>query len=168
MELIALAAGAVAAFYFLTRDKAPATAAVTTPAPAPAKQLQVARRQRTFSGADAIVSGGYQFAPYNTGWGGIGLRQDAIGSATNPHPSADPSSNIAGAIAATGAALASTFSSPPIPAPAPVQRGGIAGTVGTGGLPLGGALRTGLSSGTGTTVVGTTKLQLLPLTKTLF
>lgn len=42
---------------------------------------------------------------------------------------------------------------PPVAPPPPPFYGGTSGTVGTGGNPLGGVLRAGVSSGTGTTVV---------------
>jgi hypothetical protein len=41
---------------------------------------------------------------------------------------------------------------PPVPQPPPPFFGGLVGSVGSGGNPLGGALRAGVSAGTGTTV----------------
>lgn len=175
MEILGLAAAGLVAYFLLRPKASPATADVSTPAPAPATALAVPSPM-TFSGASSIVSGGYQTAPYNSNWQGVPPPSNAFTAAVlaghggnNPFGPADAaSSNVAAAIAATAAGLASTFASPPVPAPPPVQRGGVAGTVGSGGKPLGSALRTGVSSGTGTTVVGTTRLQLLPLTKTLY
>jgi hypothetical protein len=164
---IVLIAAAAAALYVFSRPKAQTTTDVTTPAPAPATALAIPSPM-TFSGAGSIVSGGYQIAPHNSTWGNPMLLGKGANAGAWFGTPADPSASIANAVATSAATLASTIASPPVPAPAPVQRGGIAGTVGTGGLPLGSALRTGLSSGTGTTVVGTTRLQLRPLTKTLY
>jgi hypothetical protein len=162
VELILLAAGAAVA-YFVLRPKTAATTDVTTPAPDPATALSIPSPM-TFSGGGSIVSGGYQTAPYSATWRNPMLLGKGANNGVWFGTPADPSAAIANAVATTAATLASTIASPPIPAPPPLQRGGIAGTVGTGGLPLGGPLRTGVSSGTGTTVVGTTRLQMLPLT----
>jgi hypothetical protein len=47
---------------------------------------------------------------------------------------------------------------PPVPPPSPAFFGGLIGSVGAGGNPLGGSLRAGVSAGTGTTLApgGTT------------
>ncbi len=48
--------------------------------------------------------------------------------------------------------LSATVIPPPVPAPPPPYYGGTVGGVGSGGNPLGGSLRAGVSAGTGTTV----------------
>jgi len=73
----------------------------------------------------ALISGGYQTAPLSAAFG--------FGS---------PSS---------GASLPTVPAPPPAPPPPPAFWGGIAGSVGSGGNPLGGVLRAGVSMGTGTT-----------------
>jgi hypothetical protein len=57
---------------------------------------------------------------------------------------------------------------PPVPQPPPPFYGGTVGSVGSGGNPLGGALRAGVSAGTGTTVpMRATPVSVLPADTTL-
>lgn len=76
------------------------------------------------------TSAAYQTAPAGTRWVMGIAAPSAGGSGTVPAP-------------------------PPVPPPPPPFYGGGVGGVGSGGNPLGGALRAGISAGTGTTLPGT-------------
>lgn len=70
--------------------------------------------------------------------------------------------NTIAAGAASGA-LASAIAQPTVlPWASPAIWGGIAGTAGSGGIPLGGPVRPGVSLGTATTVVGPTYINSAP------
>lgn len=64
-----------------------------------------------------------------------------------------PSGYVDGIASPSSPALASSYLSPlPVPSAPPPYYGGTAGGAGSGGNPLGGTLRAGVSAGTGTTV----------------
>jgi hypothetical protein len=87
----------------------------------------------------------------------------ALGLSTAPTTSAGYQVTAGGTMIVQGYP-SSPSSSGTVPAPAPVQPppppffGGTVGGVGSGGNPLGGSLRAGVSSGTGTTAPGGTTM----------
>ena len=123
MEVV-IGLGVLAALYFLS-NKAPAPTGTTTPALPSTVASPIIQ-------SAAMVSGGYQLTP--------------DGSML-----ASPNGVQLAAVSQSG--LPSISPPTTLPPPPPYVSGGIGGGVGTGGNPLGGVLRPGVSSGTGTTVV---------------
>jgi len=139
VEIIAIAAVGLAAWVILGKPN-PLGSAGSAPTQTPAPPVPNAFR---VGAVNPGISGGYRLVA--------------------------PFTSINGAATAfTPTALPSTIPPPPVLAPPPAWRGGIAGSVGSGGNPLGSGFRTGVTSGTATTVVPTSPLQTLPRTSVLF
>jgi hypothetical protein len=121
-ELLIAAAVLAVVLYFGSPSKP--SLLVSTPANSPPASPLV-----SFDGS--ATSGGYQLtsAATNLSTGGYSPRLASLNSLF----------------------LGTFIAPPPVPQPSPWVSGGISGTAGSGGNPLGSALRPGLSSGTGTT-----------------
>lgn len=125
MEVV-IGLGVLAALYYFSKQGQVPTGTVTPPLPSTVANPIIQ--------SAALVSGGYQITPDGT-------------MLANPD-----------AVQLAAQSAAGLFSTPPpttLPPPPPYVAGGIAGNVGTGGNPLGGVLRPGVSSGTATTSLPT-------------
>jgi hypothetical protein len=126
MEELLIAAAVLAAVLYFGSSSTPSLL-TSTPAPSPPSSALV-------SSDTGATSGGYQLTP----------------QATNL---ANPGGYSQKLTAPNGLYIQSYVAPPPTPAASPAFWGGIAGTAFAGGNPFGGALRPGVSAGTGTTVV---------------
>ena len=130
MEVI-IAAAILAGAWLWEKNRQPKPTAVLTPPLPGAVGTNVIQ-----SGAPLSLSGAYNVAA----------------------PNLDNFGTVLTGRALTGRTLPSTPKPIALPSPPPWVIGGIAGTVGTGGNPLGGRLRPGITLGTATTVVGPSRL----------
>lgn len=125
MEELLLAAVVLAAVLYFGSPSTPSVL-VSTPAPLPPASPLI-------SFDTGSTSGGYRLTS----------------AATNLSPG-----GYSPKLASANSLFAGLFvAPPPVPQASPYVSGGIAGTAGSGGNPLGSALRPGVSAGTGTTVI---------------